>query len=125
MKASAMKAKQQAMLLDIIAERAGILNQSSAVARMAGAKVPLGTIIELGLSLDPERAPRSSQKQHSWLTECRNAVVWNGMERNCQVGGIPTGGRLLAEINRTPIDGFAAAISRARPILLSPGQFNV
>ena len=35
MKASAMKAKQQAMLLDIIAERAGILNQSSAVARMA------------------------------------------------------------------------------------------
>src|SRR5580700_6514961 len=43
MKASAMKAKQQAMLLDIIAERAGILNQSSAVARMARAKVPLGT----------------------------------------------------------------------------------
>ena len=38
------------------------------------------------------------------------------------MGGIPTGGRLLAEINRTPIDGFAAAISRARSILLSPAS---
>jgi hypothetical protein len=41
------------------------------------------------------------------------------MERNCHVGGISTGGRLLAEINKTPIDGFAAAISRSAPVVLA------
>ena len=41
LKASALNASQQAMLLDIIAEWAGILNQSSAAARMAEMKADL------------------------------------------------------------------------------------
>jgi Protein of unknown function (DUF3500) len=41
LKASAMTAKQQAMLLDVIAEWAGILNESSATARMAEMKAEL------------------------------------------------------------------------------------
>jgi hypothetical protein len=41
LKASAMTEKQQAMLLDVIAEWAGILNESSAAARMAEMKADL------------------------------------------------------------------------------------
>ena len=41
LKASAMTAKQQAMLLDVIAEWVGILNESSATARMAEMKAEL------------------------------------------------------------------------------------
>jgi hypothetical protein len=42
LKVSAMNEKQQAMLLDIIAEWAGILNESSAAARMTEMKADLG-----------------------------------------------------------------------------------
>ena len=41
LKASEMNARQQAMLLDVIAEWAGILNESSAAARMAELKADL------------------------------------------------------------------------------------
>jgi hypothetical protein len=42
LKASALNARQQAMLLDLIAEWAGIINESSAAARMAQVKADLG-----------------------------------------------------------------------------------